>query len=170
MANIFQYTVDNTSPTVSYFPFGDTFATPELLLGWNPFYTNTGFATAPGAIGNGTSYHATSVNGASLSLQWNGVYWPSSASETAIPYPCSIGTGISLFGNATNAVYDVMLDGVLAPPNSSAPAGNLLAAFHDLPNAAHTISLTVRILTAPSPDTIIAFDKALVEYPSPAGK
>ena len=73
MADALQFTVDDTSPTISYSPFPDTFSTPNLNAGWNPYYTSSGFAPALGVVGNGTSLHITSLNGASLALQWHGV-------------------------------------------------------------------------------------------------
>lgn len=72
MANIVQFNVDDTSPTVSYFPFGDTFSTPNLYAGWNPYYDISGFSTSLGETGNGTSMHITSRDNASFSVQWQG--------------------------------------------------------------------------------------------------
>jgi hypothetical protein len=72
MASFKQVTIDDTSPCISYSPFRDTFTTPNLSAGWNPYYDQSGFATASGEIGNGTSLHITSLDGASLALQWRG--------------------------------------------------------------------------------------------------
>ena len=73
MADFVQFTVDDTSPTISYSPFGDTFSTPNLSAGWNPYYTLSGFPHTLGDIGNGTSLHITSRNGSSCLIQWHGV-------------------------------------------------------------------------------------------------
>ena len=73
MANSVQFTVDDTSPTILYSPFADTLSTPDLSLGWNPYYTLSGFASVLGEIGNGTSLHITSNNGSSLFIQWHGM-------------------------------------------------------------------------------------------------
>lgn len=67
-----EFTVNDTSPTILYTPFGDTFSTPNLSAGWNPYYTNSGFASTPGEVGDGTSLHITSNNGSSLLVQWHG--------------------------------------------------------------------------------------------------
>lgn len=73
-------TIDDTSPVISYSPFADTFSSPNTLEGWNPYYTQTGFAqfdSSAGAnitkaIGNGTSLHLTACDGAGLQISWNG--------------------------------------------------------------------------------------------------
>ena len=73
MADIVQLVVDDTSPEIVYSPFGDTFSTPSTLEGWNPYYSASGFVTSQGEVGNGTSFHITSLDGAVLSLQWRGM-------------------------------------------------------------------------------------------------
>lgn len=67
-----QFDVDDTSPTISYSPFRDSLDTPNLLEGWNPYYTDSGFSPAPGETGKGTSLHITSRNNAQLSITWRG--------------------------------------------------------------------------------------------------
>ena len=47
-----QLVVDDTSPEIVYSPFGDTFSTPDLLAGWNPYYSSSGFASVQGQVGN----------------------------------------------------------------------------------------------------------------------
>lgn len=74
MANPLQISVDDTSPSVSYFPFADTFGTPDVSAGWNPYYTGSSFAAFQGQEGEGNSLHRTSLDGASFSVQWIGVY------------------------------------------------------------------------------------------------
>jgi hypothetical protein len=74
MANPLQIYIDDTSPSVAYYPFADTFGPPDLLAGWNPYYTNSGYTAYQGQIGEGTSLHRTSLDGASLSIQWLGAY------------------------------------------------------------------------------------------------
>ncbi|EMD37645.1 hypothetical protein CERSUDRAFT_73497 [Gelatoporia subvermispora B] len=79
----YSLTIDDTSPAISYSPFGDTFTQPNLTAGWNPFYTDSGFATIPAGssssastsitqIGNGTSLHITAHDGAQIGVTWNG--------------------------------------------------------------------------------------------------
>lgn len=72
MATIVQFDVDDTSPLITYLPFGDTFSTPNLSAGWNPYFDGSGFASSPGETGIGTSSHITSLNGASVTVQWHG--------------------------------------------------------------------------------------------------
>jgi hypothetical protein len=72
MADV-QLVVNDTSPTIVYAPFGDTFSAPNILEGWNPYYSASGYATFQGEVGNGTSFHITSLDGAQLSLQWRGM-------------------------------------------------------------------------------------------------
>jgi len=72
MANFLHVTVDDISPCISYSPFRDTFSSPNLSAGWNPYYDQSGFAAHSGETGNGTSLHITSLDGASLALQWRG--------------------------------------------------------------------------------------------------
>jgi hypothetical protein len=73
MAKKVQFDVDDTSPSISYFPFADTLSTPNLRAGWNPYFDDTGFAKSPGGKGSGPSFHITSLDGAQLSLLWHGV-------------------------------------------------------------------------------------------------
>lgn len=70
----FAITIDDTSPTVVYSPFADTFAAPNLTAGWNPYFSDSGLATDPtiGQVGQGLSFHVTSADGASLAIRWNG--------------------------------------------------------------------------------------------------
>jgi hypothetical protein len=74
MANPLQISVNDSSPSISYFPFADTFSTPDIQAGWNPYFTDSGFAAAQGETGNGTSLHITAHDGAVMSLQWNGQF------------------------------------------------------------------------------------------------
>ena len=72
METLVTFSVDDTSPAVIYSPFRDTFSTPNLIGGWNPYFVNSGFATSQGAVGVGTSLHITSLDGAALQIQWQG--------------------------------------------------------------------------------------------------
>lgn len=73
--SITAFSVDDTSPTIFYFPIGDTFSAPDLNAGWNPFFDISGYPTALGMTGNGTSYHVTSLGGASISIRWTGAHF-----------------------------------------------------------------------------------------------
>ena len=74
MANVVTFTVNDTSPTILYSPFGDTLSTPNLSASWNPYYTLSGYVSAQGDVGQGTSLHITSDNGSSLVVQWDGTH------------------------------------------------------------------------------------------------
>ncbi|KAJ8518581.1 hypothetical protein ONZ45_g4358 [Pleurotus djamor] len=137
---VYTFSVDDTSPAVKYSPFRDTFSTPNTLRGWNPYFTESGFATAQGAIGVGNSLHISALNGSSVSLQWKG-------------------TGIDILGNATQATFSVTLDGEPIP-DLSPISGDTLARFTDLPDSNHTITLTT--LSTGSADSFIAFDEFIV--------
>ena len=77
---LFPLTIDDSSPVVRYSPFADTFGAPNTAQGWNPFYTDSGFATVDAgagsaigpAIGNGTGLHLTACDGAVLEIDWTG--------------------------------------------------------------------------------------------------
>ncbi|KAF8210665.1 hypothetical protein K438DRAFT_1810111 [Mycena galopus ATCC 62051] len=150
MANVVQFPVDDSSPTILYAPFGDTFGSPNLSAGWNPSWENTGFSSANiGAIGTGTSLHITSLNGASLQIHWTGV-------------------GIELSGNVTNASYAITID-QQTPVNASSlgnlTAGTLFSAGN-LSNGDHSLTLTVQTT---EPDALFTFDSALISaLPAPS--
>ena len=67
-----QIVIDDTSPTIQYFPFADTLAAPDLQGGWNPYFTDSFFAATLGETGNGTSLHVTSHDTANVSLTFFG--------------------------------------------------------------------------------------------------
>ncbi|KAF9051373.1 hypothetical protein BJ165DRAFT_1448349 [Panaeolus papilionaceus] len=144
MENTLTFDLDDTSPTIQYIPFSDTLSTPNLSAGWNPYYDQSGFAPAQGSIGNGTSLHITSFNGASLSVQWRG-------------------TGIKLLGNATSASYQITIDGQSATPQPDINQ-NILTSIDGLDDASHTVTLIAQIPPESATDTtsMLVFDKAIL--------
>jgi len=150
MANVVSFTVNDTSPSILYSPFGDTFSIPNLSAGWNPYYTLSGYASGLGGVGNGTSLHITSDNGSSLVVQWHG-------------------TGIQLYGNATSASYSITLDG--APYSAAATSdNNLLVSITNLPDAPHAVTLTATIPEPQNPpnSSLVVFENAvLTSSPAP---
>ncbi|KAJ7647011.1 hypothetical protein FB45DRAFT_186291 [Roridomyces roridus] len=143
-----QFTVDDTSPAIFYAPFGDSFSTPALSAGWNPYWSQPGFSSANlGATGIGQSLHITSRDGASLQIIWKG-------------------TGITLYGNVTDASYNITIDGEAMDLVSADLLNNTLAAFANLTDTNHTLSLTAR---TSSPESLLEFDRALLVAPPPAG-
>ncbi|KAF8971212.1 hypothetical protein BDZ97DRAFT_1914217 [Flammula alnicola] len=144
METLVTFSVDDTSPTISYSPLRDTFSTPNLSAGWNPYFNLSGFAVLQGETGNGTSQHITSLDGASLALQWHG-------------------TGITLMGNATQASYAITVDGTLIPP-SPVPSDNVLTNIQGLNDSVHNITLTAQIPQGQNPpnSSMLVFDKAVI--------
>ncbi|KAI0030936.1 hypothetical protein K488DRAFT_12195, partial [Vararia minispora EC-137] len=142
----FQLVINDGSPTLSYFPFADTFGVPDLLGGWNPYYDLTGFASTPGQEGNGTSRHITAKDGAAFSIA------------------NFFGTGVQLFGNISEAgTYDLQVDGqtnrsisVFSPSDPT-----LLASYTSLPAANHTLSLVFHNPSG-NTDTLISIERAVI--------
>ncbi|KAF5385911.1 hypothetical protein D9615_002628 [Tricholomella constricta] len=146
MANsTFPFPVDDTSPSILYLPLRDTFSTVNLTAGWNPVFSDTGFMQTPGETGVGTSFHATSLDDATISITWRG-------------------TGIQLLGYTTNqAGYEITLDGISQAPRGVDEEAGILVAFHDLANSAHNISLSTRIPADETPGTSkVFFDSAQI--------
>ncbi|KAK0213246.1 hypothetical protein DFS33DRAFT_1287543 [Desarmillaria ectypa] len=151
MAETLEFEVDDTSPAISYYPFRDTFSTPNLTAGWNPYYNGSGFLTSLEETGEGTSLHVSSLNGASLSIQWHG-------------------TGIQLYGNATNAFYTLTLDEKTIDVSSLDRSDTLLAGISGLSSESHNITLTAQITTESGPEptgSLLVFDKAVITATSP---
>ncbi|KAG7446688.1 uncharacterized protein BT62DRAFT_932143 [Guyanagaster necrorhizus] len=150
MAETLEFEVDDTSPAISYYPFRDTFSAPNLTAGWNPYYTGSGFLTSLGETGEGTSQHISSLNGASLSIQWHG-------------------TGIELDGNVTNASYTITLDETTIDVSSLERSDTLLANITGLSSQSHNITLTAQIATESDSDPtgFLVFDKAVITVTPP---
>ncbi len=71
----FAITIDDTSPTIVYSPFADTFGAPDFATGWNPYFSLPGGILSNSSVGedsNSTSVHVTLADGASLAVRWNG--------------------------------------------------------------------------------------------------
>ncbi|KAJ3855241.1 hypothetical protein EV368DRAFT_62627 [Lentinula lateritia] len=139
------FVVDDTSPTILYFPFGDTLSIPNFTAGWNPLFNQTSFGGVPLEVENSTTVHITSLNNASFSLKWKG-------------------TGIQLAGYTTDASYTILLDGFPRDANSTK---TLLASIQDLDNVDHDISLTTIIsdTTQNQTSSFLVFDKATILAP-----
>ncbi|KAJ3749450.1 hypothetical protein DFH05DRAFT_1476805 [Lentinula detonsa] len=147
MANTaLSFDVDDTSPIFTYFPFSDTLSIPDFTAGWHPLFNQTSFGGAPLEVENSTSVHITSLNNASFSLRWKG-------------------TGIQLFGYATDASYTILLDGSPRTTNSS---DTILASIQNLDNVNHEVSLTTIISDSTQNQTssFIVFDKATILAPA----
>jgi len=162
MAVAFQLGIDNTSPTITYNPFFPNAVALNATLGWTPYYTNSGFPSTSGLVGNGTSLQISSKDGSFFTITWFGtspfsllISFPSLTFDRLI---LCAGTGIDLYGNATHALFDISLDGSITTPPS--PASTLLASFSNLRLDTHKIILTAYTLSSPS--SFIAFDRAVI--------
>ncbi|KAJ7594543.1 hypothetical protein C8J56DRAFT_927001 [Mycena floridula] len=145
--SVIEIHVQDTSPTLTYFPFGDTFSTVDLQAGWNPYFTGSGFVTTPGQVGQGTSAHITSKDEASVSVVFTG-------------------TGIQLLGNVTQASFSLLLDGqsfTQAAPDVTEP--NLLVAISNLSNSQHTLALITHITKSTS---MVVLESATITSPPPS--
>ncbi|KAH9948930.1 hypothetical protein B0H21DRAFT_689167 [Amylocystis lapponica] len=167
---VFPLTIDDTSPTISYSPFPDTFGVPDVLAGWNPYYTDSGFATDPGPsssspvtdIGNGTSLHITALDGAAFAVAWNGTAITVHGTLTA-PVLSTLSYSVTLDGTPTTNYVSTLS----SPASVTSAVDDVLAAFSNLSDGPHQLVLTVR-----NPDTdgnttatgaVVVLDRAVVE-------
>jgi hypothetical protein len=163
-----QISVDDTSPSLSYYPFRNALSTPDLTAGWNPYYDISGFASSPGQIGIGTSYHITSMDGASISMKWHGTSLFGDARWKYI-HLRGLGNGIQLFGNTTLASYSITLDGTDSHLNNHSSSfsnySGILVDINDLQDGPHNITLTARMPRNLSPpnSSMLVFDKAVIK-------
>ncbi|KAF7302161.1 hypothetical protein MIND_00783000 [Mycena indigotica] len=142
MSASWNFTVDDTSPLLTYTPYADGSGS-GLANGWIPWYTENGFLSAPGEGGAGDSYHLTSLSGASVNLKF-------------------FGTAVYLYGTS-NSSYDAVIDD---KRSTNAPTGsNLLFSATGLTQGAHSVTLTAR----PTSSQQFAFDRAVIsaQYDNP---
>jgi hypothetical protein len=115
------------------------------------------------------SYHFPRRRRTLVSMAWcvSPTYiYPSQLIKHTFPIA---GTGIQLIGNATDATYTITLDGIPTQPNSTDLANNVLANFEGLMNTDHTILLTAQTTMTQDTNSFVAFDKASITAPPPAG-
>lgn len=163
-----QFVIDDDSPEIAYYPFVNLEPSSNVSAGWQLMYTGSGVATSPGQVGVGSSFHYTSVNGASLMINWNGMCAPKRNTVSSRATRVA-GTGIDLIGSVSNASYNISLDGVPSSSNSTDSENSVLASFDDLENANHSLLLTTIITNATSPDAFLTFDEAVITYGPPTG-
>jgi hypothetical protein len=72
MRTSFELVLNDTSPVINYYPFAETLGAPNLVAGWNSYFTQSGFLSELGQTGEGVSLHVTSLDGAELTIQWFG--------------------------------------------------------------------------------------------------
>ncbi|OBZ70850.1 hypothetical protein A0H81_09220 [Grifola frondosa] len=146
---------------------------PDLTAGWNPYYSDSGFATVDSgmgsvfgtAIGNGTSMHMTSCDGAALAISWNGT--SITLHGTLIPIlntssdPNAPSYTVTLDGTATTN----FLSSLSSPPSVLTASVDVLASFSGLTSGEHQIALTLRNPEENDPGggAVLAFDRAVLE-------
>ncbi|KAJ7610939.1 hypothetical protein FB45DRAFT_328481 [Roridomyces roridus] len=108
------FTIDDTSTFLKYLPYADG-SNSGLTDGWIPWYTDSGFLSQNGQAGSGTSYHRTSLSGASVTLSF-------------------YGTGVDLFG-ISNSTYNVTVDN--APFQPQGHPDGMLASISNLTETTH---------------------------------
>ncbi|THU94145.1 hypothetical protein K435DRAFT_756748, partial [Dendrothele bispora CBS 962.96] len=147
MADLVQFDVDDLSPTVLYSPIRDTLSTPNYSAGWNPLFNKTSLAGAPLDTGNSTSTHVTSLDGASLQIQWKG-------------------TAIRLAGSTiSGASVNIQLDGEPHSSNTSTDSQTLYAT-NGLTDTNHTVTLTTNISEPQNNQSFVKFEKATIQATS----
>ncbi|KAF5348641.1 hypothetical protein D9758_006765 [Tetrapyrgos nigripes] len=148
MANTVQFDVDDNSPLLSYFPFTDSLSTPNFSAGWNPLFDQSSLAGAPLQTGNSISAHVTSLNGAALQIQWQGV-------------------GIRLIGSTIQASVTVQLDDSPSSSNTTTDSDTLYA-VDNLTDTNHTIKLTT-VTSGSAAREFVVFQEAVITagIPSP---
>ncbi|KAG0703992.1 hypothetical protein DFH29DRAFT_913940 [Suillus ampliporus] len=133
MATSWNITLNDTSPVFTYDPCYDGFG---LGNGWQVWYSETGYNTAPANTGNGISAHITSLAGANVTLSF-------------------YGSGIELHGTA-NCTFDVTLDGTFSSALNS--TSNVLYSNQTLSEGIHLLTLTAQ----PTSGQQLALENAVI--------
>ncbi|KAJ7705610.1 hypothetical protein B0H17DRAFT_672082 [Mycena rosella] len=116
--SLWNFTIADTSPILSYQPYADGFG---LTNGWQTWYTTSGFNKSPGESGEGVSYHVTSLAGAQVTLQF-------------------FGSAIYLYGTS-NASYEVIFDDT---PHSFPSGDDVIYSAEGLLEENHSVTLISR--------------------------
>ncbi|KAJ3535213.1 hypothetical protein NM688_g7009 [Phlebia brevispora] len=164
--NSFDVTIDDTSPTIVYSPFGDSFGASNASDGWNPCYSLTGAPACDSSSGQdnttATSLHATASDGASMTLDWNGTavslygYFPTNNPS----FPSALSYSVSLDGISTTNYVSQLSSGNISQ--------DILASFTSLTNGAHSVQLTMHNPGGLSgPNTQLLFGRAVITSTTP---
>ncbi|GLB35761.1 hypothetical protein LshimejAT787_0300490 [Lyophyllum shimeji] len=141
---LWNFTVDDASPYLSYSPYGDGF--PGSSSGWRTWYTLSGFSNVRDQASRGDSYHITSSSNASVTLQF-------------------IGTGVALFG-FTDSSFDVMIDdSPRTTINFFNNSSSLLYSTYGLTNGLHSVTLSAQPTQVANTTRTLAFDFAVASIP-----
>ncbi|KAJ7750231.1 hypothetical protein B0H16DRAFT_1887848 [Mycena metata] len=145
MSSLWNYTIDDASPFLTYLPYADG-SNSGLNKGWTPWYTKTGYLVQNAAAGDGDSYHITSLPGASVTLNFYG--------------------SAAFFYGTSNTTYSVTVDNQPAV-SSEAPRSdlNLLFAINDLKEGTHSVTLTAGQPSSGAGSPQLAFDRAIISTP-----
>ncbi|EMD42322.1 hypothetical protein CERSUDRAFT_102669 [Gelatoporia subvermispora B] len=137
---VWNYTIDDSSSVFRFLPHGDGGSDDFIQLGWQPFYSISGFNKGGGDSSAGNSLHITSFPGASVGLDFSG-------------------TAIYLFGT-TNGSYTVSVDNNPATKPTPDPSANVLFAQEGLSPGSHFVNLTA--LADANQNQTMSFDGATV--------
>jgi hypothetical protein len=73
-----------------------------------------------------------------------------------------LGSGIQVYGNATNAQYDVVVDGQNLTDYAPSASSNVLAAVSGLHQGKHSLALSVRGAASDDRSCFVAFEKLVL--------
>ncbi|KAF5385301.1 hypothetical protein D9615_001171 [Tricholomella constricta] len=141
--SLWNFTIDDTSPYLSFNPYGDG---SGLSNGWQTWYTGSQFNSAPGQASRGDSYHITSLRNASVTLQF-------------------FGTGVSLFGLTNSTLYVTIDNGPRTTINAPGSPVSLLYSNYNLTNEFHSVTLAAQPSRSVNSTQTLAFDFAVVSAP-----
>ncbi|ESK94464.1 hypothetical protein Moror_8122 [Moniliophthora roreri MCA 2997] len=124
MANPYDFSILDTSPTIIYHPSREG---EDLGSSWKTFYSNSPDSSYDSThqntnLASGTSLHSTSMQGASFEISF-------------------MGTAIQIYGSGTGGAYTTTLDNRDAVEGN--PSNGMLASYADLEYKTHTLSLNV---------------------------
>lgn len=80
-----------------------------------------------------------------------------------------LGSGIAVYGNATDASYSISIDNsaIDSTTNTLATSSNLLASINNLTKSDHTLTFTAHTSNTDSTQSFVVFDKALITSQPP---
>ncbi|KAF9268182.1 hypothetical protein L218DRAFT_1073523 [Marasmius fiardii PR-910] len=126
MANPYNFSIPDSSPTFIYYP---TREGGDLKSGWRSFYSNSPDSAFDSTNptenkASGISSHSTSMQGASLEINF-------------------LGTAIWIYGSGSAGAYTTRLNDRDPVDGQPSPSNGLLASYSGLDYKAHTFSLNV---------------------------
>ncbi|KAG5731039.1 hypothetical protein E4T56_gene15573 [Termitomyces sp. T112] len=135
--SLWNYTIDDASPYLSYSPYGDG---PATASGWRTWYTGSHYISSPDQISRGNSYHNTSLRNANVTFKF-------------------FGTGITLFGSTNSSLFNVIIDD---ETNITSPSSDsVLFSSQNLLNKLHTVTLSAQPSSVGNFTENLGFDFAI---------